>query len=187
MAIDANGRRRTVMTSSAWVLHAIGALNDANSWTGRIHIHKLLYLSGELAGVEHPFEFELYRFGPYSFELDADIRDLSVCDLVSVEYRHPGYGPSYSIAKDWRDSVEDSVSPEQRKRLADVACRLGPLDAADLELIATCCWFEESLESPDDESILAAVENIKPKYDRQRIQGQLQALRGLREQLAEPS
>ena len=39
-------------------------LNEAESWTGRMHIHKLLYFAQQLLGLDSEYEFVLYQRGP---------------------------------------------------------------------------------------------------------------------------
>jgi uncharacterized protein YwgA len=145
------------MTRSGWVLSAVKLLNSAESWTGRIHIQKLVFLSRELLQLDPPFEFELYRFGPYSFELDETIRDLSVAGILDREYSHPGYGPSYKATS------EADMEPEVIERLNTLSRAIAKDDASRLELIATCLWFEKRLGA-DADRIVEAVRRVKPRY-----------------------
>jgi len=173
------------MTTSAWVLTAIDELQAAKSWTGRTHLHKLFYLAGELLGVEHPFQFELYRFGPYSFDLDAGVRDLGVCGLLSREFKHEGYGPSYKSVENWAGVVGDDVSDEAHQRLSRLALLIGERPASDLELMATCLWVERNQGITDPVEVVKAVRQIKPRYEAARIERERQALRSLEAAVAD--
>src|SRR5258706_15657637 len=84
----------------AWVAAAIRALRDRHSWTGRIHIHKLLFILRALGLAKPPFRFELYQYGPYSFGLDAVIADMDLDGTVSREYPKAGYGPKYQLSQE---------------------------------------------------------------------------------------
>lgn len=172
------------MSQSAWALQAIDELRRVDSWTGRIHIHKLLYLGSRLLDIKTPFEFELYRFGPYSFDLDDTIRDLSVADLISREYRHPGYGPTYSSRDGWRKSVPHSLDPTTIGQLQHLAKEIGSKQGGNLELIATCCWVEQDNDISDDDEIIRRVRELKPKYNEETIRKGLQEYRQLRQALS---
>lgn len=51
------------MHAREWVAASINALNRAGSWTGRIHIHKLLFVLKSLGLADPPVRFELYQYG----------------------------------------------------------------------------------------------------------------------------
>jgi len=168
---------------SAWGLAATEALSETEGWRARIHIHKLLYLAGALLNIAHPFDFELYRFGPYSFDLDATIRDLELCGLLEKKQPLPGYGPSYSAADDWREAVDGEIPHESQTALGKIARVIGPKKGGELELLATCCWVEQHLGLTDDDSIVAEVKKIKTRASEDAIRQELQNLRSLRRQL----
>lgn len=47
-----------------WVTETVRALQAAGSWTGRIHIHKTLFLAQALKLTSDvPFQFEMYHYG----------------------------------------------------------------------------------------------------------------------------
>lgn len=172
------------MSQSAWALQAIEELRGVGSWTGRIHVHKLLYLGSRLLDIKTPFEFELYRFGPYSFDLDDTIRDLSVADLISREYRHPGYGPTYGAKKGWEKLVPDPLDDAAIRQLHRLAKEIGSKQGGNLELIATCCWGEQDNNISDDDEIIRRVRELKPKYNEETIRKGLQEYRQLRQALS---
>jgi len=171
------------VSQSTWSLRAVEALSAAESWTGRIHVHKLLYLAKELMGVDHPFDFELYRFGPYSFELDANVRDLEICGLLDKEYREPGYGPSYSAAENWKGVVDDELPPKASEALNKLAQKIGKSKSGELELLATCCWVEREMGISGDDEIIAEVKKIKTRASEEAIRTQLEQYRVLRKEL----
>src|SRR4030043_155856 len=72
-------------------------LNQVDSWTGRMHIQKFIYFAQELLGLPSGYDFILYQRGPYSFDLDTEIRSLRSIGAVEITLREPPYGPSYSI------------------------------------------------------------------------------------------
>lgn len=174
------------MSRAAWALHAIDQLNQQKSWTGRVHIHKLLYLTKELLKSEVPFQFDLYRFGPYSFDLDEEIRELTTFGLASGSLISEGYGPSYRVAEKFKSILEqpEGELPEDNLRdLEKVARAIGASSSGDLELLATCLWVEhqESISGADD--VIARVKQIKPRYSEPQIRAQHQQLEALKQKL----
>ncbi|RNC82539.1 MAG: hypothetical protein ED559_12380 [Phycisphaera sp.] len=167
------------MSQSAWALQAIHELSKVGSWTGRIHIHKLIFLSDELLDTRSPFDFQLYRFGPYSFDLDEIISDLSTAKLVEKEYRQPGYGPSYRPASAWTSDVSEKIDQTITNSLANMASHIGNSISSDLELIATCCWVNRHNNITDDEQVISRVMAIKPKYSDDIVRKQLQQYKEL--------
>ena len=164
-----------------WILAATKALQDAGSWTGRIHIQKLLFLMKEFGLGDPPFRFEIYHYGPYASTLDQTIAEMEMDGLLEKQYRQPGYGASYS-------PVEDCCSKGPTRNLYELvtplANKLGDKRSKDLELIATCVWVEKVEKERDAGKIVARVKKLKPKYTDQQIESSLQDARRIESQVA---
>lgn len=175
----------TTTRQSAWILHAIDRLQRHGSWTGRIHLHKHLFLAKELLGLNHPFDFDLYKFGPYSFQLDSTILELETCGIISSESRAAGYGPSYSLAESMDSVLPTSLdlSEDEIASIESIAAMIGNKNSAALEVIATCQWAigRENLDGDDD--IISRVSELKPKYPREVIREHLSELRAMRKEI----
>jgi hypothetical protein len=138
-------------------------LDEAGSWTGRMHIQKLLYFAQELLGLESDYEFVLYQRGPYSFDLDADIRSLRSIGAVDITPMPP-YGPSYGATA--LGDVLGKASPvgeQATAKLRALAGELGPKQARDLELLATTLYvLRERRRS--DKAVVRRVVSLKPQF-----------------------
>ncbi len=117
-------------------------LRDAGSWCGETHLQKATYLLQELVNVPTAFEFILYKFGPYSFELGDELTALCADGLMELRVRHPSYGATL---------LTTEASTELRRRfpvtlgtyshrLEFIAKKLGDKGVADLECIATALY-----------------------------------------------
>ena len=159
----------------AWVTEAVRSLRNVKSWTGRIHVHKLLFISKILGLTEPPFHFELYQYGPYSFGLDSVIADMESEGVLSKEYPRAGYGPRYGLAP----RAKSSLKAADIKSLERVAGELQSQNSSDLELIATCLWVERRENVRDDEKVLGRVREIKPRYSESEIQEKLLTARAI--------
>jgi hypothetical protein len=139
-------------------------LDEAGSWTGRMHIQKLVYFGQELLGVQSGYEFVLYQRGPYSFDLDGDIRSLRSIAAVDIK-PSPPYGPSY-----FRTSLGGAISklsPVQedlKGKLEALAGELGPKTASELELLATTHYVLHEGRCKTDKDIVDRVVSLKPQF-----------------------
>jgi uncharacterized protein YwgA len=166
----------------AWVAAAAKSLAGTESWTGRTHLHKHLFIVNALGLAEVPFEFELYHYGPYSFELDSAVAEMEAFGELDKCYPRPGYGPSYETTELGKEALAE-LSPEEVAVAANVASKLAQFDSADLELIATCLYVEVIEDENDDNLIVPRVKEIKPKYPVAQIEWALGRARRLREEL----
>ncbi|MFG0274936.1 MAG: hypothetical protein ACF8QF_07760 [Phycisphaerales bacterium] len=145
----------------AWVSAAVQRLRDEGSWAGRIHVHKLLVVAQLLGLVRVPFRFELYRYGPYSFELDELIADMENFGFVSKEYAQPGYGPRLALSSTGEEDL-DSLSEHELAALSTVASEFGRRGSKELELLATSLWVMEEEGVSDKDAVRVRVQELKP-------------------------
>jgi len=129
-----------------------------------------------------PFDFELYHYGPYSFELDGVLAEMEMFGELNKRYRKAGYGPSYEITSLGEEALAQ-LGAEEIDVSATVAAKLARLDSAALELIATCLYVELVEGESDDDVIVPRVKEIKPKYSVSRIEWALGQARRLRNDL----
>jgi len=154
-------------------------LNEAHSWTGRMHIQKFVYFAQELLALPSDYDFILYQRGPYSFDLDTEIRSLRSIGAVEITLREPPYGPSYSSTGLGEViSKLSTVHGETDDGLTALAEELGPKQARDLELLATTLWVlrKEHLSGPD---VVKRVLSLKPQFTKDQAEKALQEVRDL--------
>jgi uncharacterized protein YwgA len=166
-----------------WILGAAGELNRHGSWTGRIHIHKLLFITQILRLAKPPFKFEVYEYGPYSFGLDEEINRLEMFGFLDRSYPKPGYGPRYEPTLKGREAA-GKLPKEAASAIGRVAAQLGERNSQALELLATCLWAERKEKVTEDQKILARVRELKPKYSEGEVRGGLEDARGIAASLA---
>ncbi len=157
----------------SWVAATVSALNREESWTGRVHVHKTLFIMETLGLATSPFYFDLYRYGPYSFDLDERISDMECYGYLTKTYPEPGYGPKYSCSQLGEMAAKELTATEASS-VNRVATKLGSLKSGDLELIATCLWAEQIEKLKQRKAVIAWVGNVKPKYSREQIEAALE-------------
>lgn len=166
-----------------WILGATEGLNLNGSWTGRIHIHKLLFVTQILQLANPPFKFVVHDYGPYSFDLDEEIIKLELIGHLDHSYPTPGYGPRYEPTPQGR-TIAARLPDEPAKAIRRVAEELGTRDSQALELLATALWVEKKETITKDEEIISRVQELKPKYTEEQVQRGLKDARELAASLA---
>lgn len=156
----------------------IDLLNKAGSWTGRMHIQKFIYFAQNLLGLPTGYDFVLYQRGPYTFELDDDIRALRSIGAVDIRPAPP-YGPSY-VSTHLGDSIMKlaPITQPMRDQLKLLSEALGkPKQARDLELLATTFYVVQEGIWGSDEEIVERVVGLKPQFKKDEAAGGLREVR----------
>jgi hypothetical protein len=148
------------------LISLIGTLNRAGSWTGRTHIHKFIYFAQRVLGLATGYDFILYQRGPYSFDLDSDIRLLRSLSAIDIEPMGP-YGPTYRPTNLGNEmaALAGFADSNIGKRLELLAGALGPKTARDLELLATT-FYVQSEGHPAKDAVIERVLTLKPHFSR---------------------
>lgn len=164
----------------------VNMLSEAGSWTGRTHIQKFVYFAQELLGLPADYEFVLYQRGPYSFDLDDDIRSVRSIGVVDINPAPQPYGPSYFTTslgmKITKFSPLNAGADSDLTRLAgeltSVAKKLGPGEATNLELLATTLYvMRERGRSTED--VVDRVTTLKPRFSKDNVKQAIDEVRRL--------
>ena len=118
------------------------ALRASGSWTSETHIQKSTYFLENLVGVPLDYDFVLYKYGPYSFDLTAEITAMQANDILSLQLQAYPYGPTYvpgSASRLLRASY-GHVAARFAAQINFVAAKLGPKPVSELEKIATASY-----------------------------------------------
>lgn len=123
----------------AVLLDLIQALTERESWGGETHVQKSTYFLQELTGVPLGFDFFLYKYGPYAYDLSDALSSLRADHLVQLEVRKSGYGASIVPTGYGKDLIEryPKTRARHRKAVDLVAERVGTKSVAELERVAT--------------------------------------------------
>ena len=145
----------------AIVLEAVRSLNAAASWTGKTHVITTLYIVS--TKVRLPFEFVLYKHGPYSFDTNDAIESMSAVGLLSLTATPP-YGVQL------RPGRFERVLDATILNAVDSAVKLiGKSKVQDLEAIATSVWVISHCGEERAEEIAKKVAELKPHLGEQLI------------------
>ena len=78
------------------LLELISELKKEVSWCGETHIQKSTFFLEEMLNVPLELDFIMYKYGPYSFELNDDLTALRAYHYLFIIPQDP-YGVSYSL------------------------------------------------------------------------------------------
>ena len=130
------------LQKAAIVIELAQSLQEAKSWCGETHLQKGMYFLQELFRVPTGFEFVLYKYGPFSFDLRDELTALRADGLLKLAFQAPPYGPSIAPTdqgKRLRERFPRTLG-EHRGHIRFVAEMFGPSRVAHLERLATALY-----------------------------------------------
>ena len=127
---------------AATLVSLVESLRENKSWCGETTIQKASFFLQELTEVPLEFEFVLYKYGPYSFELTDELTALRADSILALEVPDPSYGPSYFPGGMSGFVLERFPKTVNRckEQVQFVAERLGSKGVAELERLATALY-----------------------------------------------
>ena len=114
----------------------------AGNWCGETHLQKAIYVAKHWLGVSEfkDFEFILYMYGPFSFDLKGELRAMRADGLLESHFL-PGmsYGPTLRLTKRAKKLIEQAKKPSDVRacEFGFIAKEFSGKNAADLERLAT--------------------------------------------------
>jgi len=147
----------------AIILAVIEALHRHNSWTGKTHVQKTISLLHDKGLMAVPFHFVLYRHGPYSFELEADLEQMKSYGALDIEPNNRGYGVVLRPGANAGFLHErEGFSSEETKAIEDVCGFVGDSNIRVLERLATASWIRRQEMIAERELVVKRLNSLKP-------------------------
>jgi uncharacterized protein YwgA len=129
------------LRQSAILLSLIEHLKGRGSWCGETHVQKATYFLKELLGVPLEFNFILYKYGPYSFDLSDELVAMRADSLIRLVSNSP-FGPTLAPG-DATEQVKKQFPRTLEKfesQIAFVANKLGEKKVSELEALSTALY-----------------------------------------------
>jgi hypothetical protein len=150
---------------AAVLVTVVEAMNQRGSWCGETNIQKACYFLQQMTHVPLDFDFILYRYGPYSFELTDELTGLLADSILDLTMRDPRYGPSYGRGR--LGNLVLSRFPKTisrfRRQVEFVASRLGHMGIGELERLATALYVTSRPNANPSPDVRAAeLTSLKP-------------------------
>lgn len=132
----------------ALLTRLIGELRENGSWCGETHVQKAAYFAKAVARVDMGHDFVLYMYGPFSFDLRADLTALRADGITEFEIVYP-YGPRIATTSqaEYIQGLYPKTVAKYQSGLAFVAKKLGGKDVAELERVGTGLFLSRKMET----------------------------------------
>ncbi len=145
-------------------------LRANGSWCGETHVQKAVYFLQEVLGVSSGFDYVLYKHGPYSFDLTADLTALRADFLMEFNHRSPGYGPGLvptPTSRELRARYPRTLEAH-RGQIEFIAKEFGGRGVAELERLATALFVSREMGDAAELSNRAnRIHELKPHVSEQ--------------------
>lgn len=152
---------------AALIVDLVDRLHQHDSWAGETHIQKGIFLAQDMLGVPIDVEYELFKHGPFSFQLREELGELRADDVLTLQAQRPPYGPRFysaHSAEQLRTKFPKTLRRYSRQ-LEWIADWMGKKGVVELERMATAFWVtEEGIDGEGVEPRAARLNRLKPHF-----------------------
>ncbi len=155
------------MEKNLRVAAIVALTQSAQARLGKTQVQKLVYFVQD-AGVPLEYKYEIYHYGPYSFELSRDLGSLEGLGVLNIESDPSGFGFDISAGK-FADKFK--LDSKYQKKVDKVINQFGLNSAAELEVKATIHFVYSVVKtkvSPGklQSEVIQKVGALKPRFTR---------------------
>jgi hypothetical protein len=134
---------------------------------GKTQVQKLVYFLQD-AGVPLEYKYEIYHYGPYSFELSKDMSSLEGLGVLNIESDPTGFGFDISVGK---FAEKFRLDAKYQKKIEKVINQFGLNSAAELEVKATIHFVysvvkEKAPSTKIKSEVIQKVSALKPRFNK---------------------
>lgn len=146
----------------ALILEVINGLKTSKSWTGKTHVQKTMFLVNEATSIQVPFEFVLYKHGPYSFDIETELEQMKSYSGISVQ-PVSSYGVELKPS-DNADLIRSlaPLTPLEKESIDKICLFVGNKGVVELERLATAVWIRRRERVTDPHEVARRVNGLKP-------------------------
>ena len=132
------------------VLRTMNKMWENDSWCGETHIQKNVYLLQELMEISFQWNFVLYKYGPFSFDLSYLIAEVHSCALVELVPEW-GFRPRIRVTKLGEDffGEDDELHCRLDGQIEFVVRELASKNVDELEGLTTGLYILRSKRYTD--------------------------------------
>ena len=150
------------LKKAALISEMLDRITAKGSWAGETHLQMCLFFLQEMRDIPTGYFFQIYKYGPYSFDLHDEIIHLRCDRIISLVPRKYG-----SSLKNSRRSLQFRKHfPKTLEKYSDdmdfIAEHFGNLKANGLGALATSYYFILQDKNISDEEIAEKVNKAKP-------------------------
>lgn len=147
---------------SAIVAALIKECHSRQSFCGETMVQKSVFFLQEMLDVPLGFDFQLYIYGPFSFELQRHLSSMMADDMIVV--RSVGYGSTFEPGElvAYLEKHTAGTIAKHREAVAFVVDHLADRGVKQLERLATALYFTLRTEEMPTERRAAMIREVKP-------------------------
>ncbi len=153
------------------LIYILDKLNKRMDRSGETAIQKLIYLMIMKNNVTFDYEYIIYDYGPWSFELMKDIEFLENAHLINKHSDPSGYGSKIVPNKEM-NFVSEYLDKTVRKRtrwdqkIVDIIDSYSRMPAKQLALLTTFIYIYNKHPGKNEKEIIDLVKMIKPLHNK---------------------
>ncbi len=146
---------------------------------GKTAMMKYLFLLQKVYDVPLNYNFEIYTYGPYSYEVMEDIDFAKNQNIISVKpMLYSGYMGYMIEAKDY--TFEEDLAELYKNKISKLLRLFGEKTVKELELLSTIIYlysnFKMNSWNFDKDTIIDDVHEIKPYFNLEDIKKEYERL-----------
>lgn len=152
---------------AALIAELTDRLHAHDSWAGETHLQKGVFLLQELLGVPTEVEYELFKHGPFSFQLREELGEMRSEDILTLVPQRPPYGPRFYTDEGTAQLRErfPKTLKKYEPQLEWVAEWMDSRGVVELERLATAFWVTRELgEGESVERRAQRLRELKPHF-----------------------
>jgi hypothetical protein len=120
-----------------------------------------------MLGVPTEIQFELFKHGPFSFQLREELGEMRAEDIVTLQAQRPPYGPRF-FSDEAAQQLRKQFPKTLRKyapQLEWIANWMGERGVVNLERIATAYWVTQELPGDSVDARAKRLHELKPHFN----------------------
>jgi hypothetical protein len=147
----------------ALLLGMIETLRRRGSRTGKTHVIKGMMLAAASKAFDVPFEFFLYKHGPYSTDIEENLEEMQSYAAITVEPAFDGYGVIFQPGEMASYVKQRAPLSEQEESGIERVCNfLQSKNVNQLERLATAAWIRTRMRITDHHEAALRLNALKP-------------------------
>ncbi len=151
---------------SAIVATLVKECRARNAFCGETMVQKSVFFLQELLRVPLAFDFQLYIYGPFSFELQRHISSMMADDMIAVRPLEYGstFEPGEQVAYLEKHTAETIAA--HRDAVSFVVTHLAGRGVKQLERVATALFFTVTTDGLSVDERASKICEVKPHITR---------------------
>lgn len=169
---------------SAIVATLVKECRARNAFCGETMVQKSVFFLQELLKVPLAFDFQLYIYGPFSFELQQHVASMMADDMIAV--RPLEYGSTFEVGEQvaYLEKHNAATIAAHRNAVDFVVNHLAHRGVKQLERVATALYFSVTTEDLSIDERAAKICEVKPHISPSEARKAVEEVDGWRKEVA---